>query len=83
MTNANKPTQRSRQIDIQWYAIQEWMQRGDIILQHIASIINLADSLTKALGWILHLLHIRRLMGQHSPLYTTTGTLPDIPTDPP
>jgi Reverse transcriptase (RNA-dependent DNA polymerase) len=65
MTNACKPTQRSRHIDIQWYAIQEWMRRGDIILKHIAGTINPADSLTKALGWILHLRHIRRLMGHH------------------
>jgi Reverse transcriptase (RNA-dependent DNA polymerase)/GAG-pre-integrase domain len=65
MTNACKPTQRSRHIDIQWYAIQEWMRRGDIILRHIPGTINPADSLTKALGWILHLRHIRRLMGHH------------------
>jgi Reverse transcriptase (RNA-dependent DNA polymerase) len=65
MTNACKPTQRSRHIDIQWYAIQEWMRRGDIILKHLAGTINPADSLTKALGWILHLRHIRRLMGHH------------------
>jgi Reverse transcriptase (RNA-dependent DNA polymerase)/GAG-pre-integrase domain len=83
MTNANKPTQRSRHIDIQWYAIQECMQRGDIILRHIAGIINPADSLTKALGWILHLRHVRRLMGHHYPLYTSIEHLPDIPNDPP
>jgi hypothetical protein len=65
MTNACKPTQRSRHIDIQWYAIQEWMRRGDIVLKHIAGTINPADSLTKALGWILHLRHIRQLMGHH------------------
>jgi Reverse transcriptase (RNA-dependent DNA polymerase) len=65
MTNACKPTQRSRHIDIQWYAIQEWMRRGDIILRHIPGTINPADSLTKALGWILHLRHICRLMGHH------------------
>jgi hypothetical protein len=65
MTNACKPTQQYHHIDIQWYAIQEGMQHGDIVLKHIAGTFNPADSLTKALGWILHLCHIRRLMGNH------------------
>jgi hypothetical protein len=54
MINAGKPTNRTRHVDIQLFAIQEWKNRGDIILSHIPGIINIADALTKALGWILH-----------------------------
>jgi hypothetical protein len=61
MVNANWPTERSRHIDIQHFAIQEWRQRGDIKLAHIPGVINPADAQTKPLGWILHHLHVRRL----------------------
>ena len=65
MVNASKPTARSRHIDIQHFAIQEWKRQGDIILEHIPGIINPADALTKALGWILHRRHVRRAMGHY------------------
>ena len=63
MTNANKPTPRSRHIDIQHFALQEWKQHGDVIMEHVPGILNLADALTKALGWVLHHRHSRRMMG--------------------
>jgi hypothetical protein len=65
MVNASKPTTRSRHIDIQHFAIQSWKDRGDIILQHIPGVINPADALTKALGWVLHQRHVRRAMGHY------------------
>ena len=67
MVNASRPTPRARHIDIQHFAIQEWKENGDIILEHIAGIINPSDSLTKPLGWILHQRHVRRAMGHHGP----------------
>ena len=66
MINARVPTQRSRHIDIQHFAILEWCDNGDIIMEHIPGIICPPDALTKALGWILHHRHVRRLMG-HTP----------------
>jgi hypothetical protein len=69
MINSSKPTPRSRHIDIQHFAIQEWKLRGDIILSHLAGILNIADVLTKCLGWILHSRHIRRAMGHHPPAW--------------
>jgi hypothetical protein len=69
MINSSKPTPRFRHIDIQHFAIQEWKLRGDIILSHIAGILNIADALTKCLGWILHSRHIRRAMGHHPPAW--------------
>ena len=61
--NARHPTERSRHIAIQWFAIQDWKDNGDIILHHIPGVINPADSMTKPLGWMLHARHVRRLMG--------------------
>lgn len=63
MINAGRPTERSRHIDIQHFAIQDWKQAGNIRMIHIPGIINPADCLTKPVGWILHSRHARRLMG--------------------
>jgi hypothetical protein len=52
--NNNRPTERSRHIDIAWFAIQDWRAAGDIVLKHIKGTLNPSDDLTKALGWILH-----------------------------
>eukprot|EP00980_Cylindrotheca_fusiformis_P023978 scaffold11273_cov75-Cylindrotheca_fusiformis.AAC.3 len=65
MINARIPTERSRHILIQFFAIQDWKDAGDIILHHIPGIINPSDDLTKPLGWILHSRHCRRLMGHY------------------
>jgi hypothetical protein len=63
MINASRPTPRSRHIDIQHFAMQEWKAKGDIILEHIPGMDNSVDSLTKSLGTTLHHRHVRRLMG--------------------
>jgi hypothetical protein len=64
--NARRPTDRSRHIDIQAFAIQDWKDNGDILMHHIPGVINPSDSLTKPTGWILHSRHCRRLMGHFS-----------------
>jgi hypothetical protein len=61
--NARRPTDRSRHIDIQAFAIQDWKDNGDILMHHIPGVINPADSLTKPTGWVLHSRHCRWLMG--------------------
>ena len=65
MINAQIPTERSRHIMIQYFAIQDWKSQGDIIMRHIPGIINPSDDLTKPLGWVLHARHCRRLMGHY------------------
>ena len=65
MVNENKPTTRSRHIDIQHFALQEWRARGIVKLVYLATTINPADQATKALGWILHSRHARRAMGHY------------------
>ena len=63
MINSRVPTERSRHIDIQHFAIQDWKDAGDIVMRHIPGIINPSDDLTKPLGWVLHSRHARRIMG--------------------
>ncbi|KAL7502067.1 hypothetical protein ACHAXN_000155 [Cyclotella atomus] len=53
MANAGKPTPRSRHINTNFYAIQEWVECDLVILQRIDTSINLADPLTKSLNRIL------------------------------
>jgi len=59
MINENKPTTRSRHIDIQYFAIQEWREAGEIKMIHIPGIINPSNAATKPLGWTLHSQHVR------------------------
>ena len=63
MINAKVPTERSRHIDISFFAIQDWKEAGDIGMVHIPGVINPSDDLTKPLGWVLHARHCRRTMG--------------------
>ena len=74
MVNAPSPTERSRHIDIQHFAIQDWKRSKQIILQHIPGILNPADDLTKPLGWVLHSRHGRRNMGHFLPAYRAAST---------
>jgi Reverse transcriptase (RNA-dependent DNA polymerase) len=67
MVNANKPTERSRHIDIQHFAIQGWKQRKILVLKHLSGIVSPSDALTKPLSWVLHSRHTRRLMGHYGP----------------
>ena len=63
MINENRPTVRSRHIDIQHFALQEWRTRGLLVVHHIPGVLNPADHYTKALGYALHACHVCRAMG--------------------
>ena len=65
IVNHSRPTERSRHIDIRYFGLQHWRQLGDLELRHIPGIINPADGLTKALGWVLHSRHCRFMMGHY------------------
>jgi len=62
--NARAPTERSRHIDIQHFATQDWKESGAIVMEFISGVINPSDDLTKPLGWVLHDRHARRIIGQ-------------------
>ena len=74
ITNANKMTERSRRIDIQYqyYAIQEWISRKQVNIEHIPGVINPANALTKNLGWVLHQHNLTEMMGYCGSWYTNT-----------
>jgi hypothetical protein len=69
MANAKRPTERSRHVDIQNFALQKWVQKNDVLLEHVRGTINPSDALTKALGWILHHRNCSRVMGMMPPLH--------------
>ena len=50
MINNRVSTERSRHIDIQHFAIQDWAKAKDIVMQHMPGILSIPDGLTKALG---------------------------------
>ena len=54
MVNTKKPTERYRHICIRYFALQDWKSQGDIVMYHIPGVINPADAITNALGWVLH-----------------------------
>eukprot|EP00957_Ditylum_brightwellii_P059463 4514280-Ditylum_brightwellii.AAC.1 len=73
MANISKPNDRTRHIDISYFAIQKWVSKGDIKLAHIRGVIIPSDALTKALGWMLHCCHVSRMMGHVGSHHTNTS----------
>jgi hypothetical protein len=63
IVNHDRPTPRSRHIVIHYFCLQQWCVLGELILIHIAGVVNPSDALTKAMGWTLHCRHCWFLMG--------------------
>eukprot|EP00957_Ditylum_brightwellii_P201978 15328028-Ditylum_brightwellii.AAC.2 len=57
-------------IDISYFALQEWVQEGNVKLAHIRGVANPAYALAKALGWTLHHCHVTQMMGHKGNVYT-------------
>ena len=72
MGNSNKQTPRICHIDIQHFAILEWVKQKFLRLFHKPGVANPADALTKALGYILHHCHLTRTMGLCGSPFTST-----------
>jgi hypothetical protein len=70
MGNNVRPTDRTRHMDIKWFALQEWIHVDkDIILIHISGELNSSDALSKALAWVKHYRHMSRAMGSIGPVH--------------
>ena len=69
MANAQKPTRRTRHLDIRYFALTEWTERDFIILKPISTSDNNSDALTKALGRQLFTRHKSTLLGHRKPTY--------------
>ncbi len=48
--NAQKPTPRTRHMDIKYFSICEWVERDLMHLERIDTSINMADHFTKAIN---------------------------------
>ena len=67
IVSSRKPTERTRHIDIRFFAIQDWVHESkDVTLAHIPGVINPLDDLTKPLGRVLHERHARYIMGHYN-----------------
>jgi hypothetical protein len=70
MANAQKPTTRTRHMDIRYFALAEWVERDLVILEQIHTSVNEADHLTKTLDKTLFYRHVDHLMGHVPPVYS-------------
>jgi hypothetical protein len=70
MGNAQKPTPRTRHIDIKYFALCDWVERDLIHLERIDTSINISDHLTKSLPRILFHRHADYLLGHIPPKYS-------------
>ena len=72
MANAQKPTQRTRHMDIRYFALTDWVERDLLILDYIHNSKNLADNSTKPLSRIAFHRHVDYILGRvppsHAPL---------------
>ena len=66
INNNTSPTEQTQHLDIRYYAIQDWREAGDIIMEHIPGILNPSDNMTKPLGYVLHARYYRQIMGDYT-----------------
>ena len=70
MANADKPTPRTRHMDIKYKVLCQWVEQDLIRLERIATSQNVADIFTKILGPLLFRRHCDYLMGRVPPRYS-------------
>jgi hypothetical protein len=69
MAMAQKPTSRTRHMDIKYKVICEWVERDLLALRRIDTNLNLADLFTKSLGPTLFYRHADYILGRVPPAY--------------
>ena len=75
MANAQKPTSRTRHMDIRYNVLCEWVERDLIVLERVDTRINEADHFTKLLSRVLFHRHIDYIMGHVPPEYSPAHEL--------
>ena len=70
MANAQKPTSRTRHMDIRYFALCDWVEKDLMILERIHTSINEADHFTKVLERTLFYRHVDHIMGHIPPAYS-------------
>ena len=70
MGNSQKPTTRTRHMDIKHFVLCEWIERDMLKLERIDTSINRADHFTKPLSRSLFHRHVDYIMGHVPPRYS-------------
>jgi hypothetical protein len=70
MANAQKPTTRTRHMDIKYHVICEWVDRDLICLERSDTTVHMSDHFTKQLGPTLFHRHVEYIMGRVPPQYS-------------
>ena len=70
MANAQKPTPRTRHIDIKYFSLCDWVERNRMLLEWIDTKINMSDHFTKNLSKALFHRHIDFILGHIPPSYS-------------
>ena len=66
INNNTSPMEHTRHLDIQYFAIQDWREEGEILMKHIPGILNPSNELTKSLGYVLHACYCRQIMDHYT-----------------
>ena len=69
MANAQRPTRRTRHLDIKHFALLDWTETDQVILSSISTHDNPANGMTKALGPQLFSRHSTTILGKRKPAY--------------
>jgi hypothetical protein len=74
MAKAQKPTTRTRHMDIRYFALSDWVEMDLMRLERVHTSINEADHLTKLLDRTLFYRHVDYMMGHIPPAYSPCFT---------
>ncbi|KAL7555072.1 hypothetical protein ACHAWF_018706 [Thalassiosira exigua] len=69
MGNAQKPTTRTRHMDIKYFVLCEWIERDMLKLERVDTSLNMADHFTKPLPRALFYRHVDYILGNVPPAY--------------
>ena len=73
MANSQKPTKRTRHVDMKQFVILEWTEEEQIVFKDVPTSINPSDSLSKQTGRIKFHEHMDILMGRKCPTYAQSN----------
>jgi len=79
MANAQQPTRRTRHMEIKHFALLDWVEQDMVILKHINTSNNTADTMTKTLSKNLFYRHYDSYMGFRIPKHCAKETLAPNP----
>ncbi len=70
MAMAQKPTPRTRHMDIKYHVLVDWIERDLLQLERIDTTLNMANHFTKQLGSMLFHRHVNYILGKVPPTYS-------------